>query len=95
MGIIFSLFDINSNSERSLGVRHSQKPDTSPWNNCELKFRDGMKTLYEQDFQKRKPIKSKPTRTSGETCRFTSPMILNTEYKDYYKPYTIRQMTKT
>lgn len=33
--------------ERSLGVNLSNKPDTSPWNSVEVKFRDGMKSLYE------------------------------------------------
>jgi len=53
-----------------------------------------MKSIYEQDFQKRKPIRSKPLHKSNVTAQFTSPMILKTEYRDYYKPYTIREKTK-
>ncbi len=47
MGILNSFFLILKIIERSLGVQYKSKVNkTCPWNNIELKFRDGMKSLY-------------------------------------------------
>ena len=59
----------------------------------EIKFRDGMKSLYTQDFQKKRITDAfKSTHKAGQTARFTSPMFLKTEYTDYYKPYKVKHV---
>ena len=75
-------------------MRHSDGPDTTPWGNVEIKFRDGMKSLYSNDYKRKKMTgQLKPQHKSGDTARFTSPMFLKTEYNDYYKPYRVKQVS--
>ncbi len=62
---------------------------TCPWNNVELKFRDGMKSLYNQDFEEKKMVPNKKARGMFETNNYSSKMCLRTEYNDFYKPFRV------